>query len=121
MSFAVRPARIAVEGIVMKNSDSRGMWAGMLAALGIGVAGCAVCCAPPLVVAIGVLGASGAAGAILGWWLPIVGALMVAAAVLVVLVPKRRSWRRSEDGESAGCGCAQQRDVSPDGRPTLAP
>lgn len=106
----------------MTNPNARrGIWASLLGTLGIGVAACAACCEPPLVLAIGLLGASGAAGAILGWWLPIIGALMVISAVLLLVVPKHRPRCRLRDNEPTGCGCPPQQHVTPDGRSTLAP
>lgn len=98
----------------------RGIGASLLATLGIGVSACAVCCAPPLILAIGLLGVSGAtAGALLSWWLPIVGVLMVLAAGLLIVLPKRRTSRRSEDSHSTPCGCGPQPEVAPEDRSTL--
>jgi drug/metabolite transporter superfamily protein YnfA len=93
----------------VKNAKTRrGIGASLLATAGIGVSACAVCCAPPLVLAIGMLGVSGAtAGALLSWWLPIIGVLMVVGAALLVIVPRRRAARCSgDDDRTTDCGCA---------------
>lgn len=104
-----------------RTNTGRGMCASLLGALGIGVVACGVCCAPAFVVAIGLLGLTGATGAILGWWLPLIGALMVVAAVLVLVLPKRRERCRPDDRGSPGCGCEPQEETTLDSRSTLAP
>lgn len=107
----------------MKSTDARhGTWARVLGTLGIGVTACATCCAPPLVVAIGFLGLSGgAAGALLGWWLPLVGVLMVGAAACLLVLPKRRPQCRPEADTTIGRGPVPQQSAAPDARFWLTP
>lgn len=93
----------------------RGLWAGLLAALGFTT--CAACCATPVIVAAGLFGAS---GVVVGW-LPTVGVLLVAAAALVLVLPIRGRRCRRCGGEGAGCGCGADRDPAPESRSTPAP
>ncbi|MDQ2709457.1 MAG: hypothetical protein M3Z25_18340 [Actinomycetota bacterium] len=95
----------------------RGLWAGLLAMFGV-TAACAAGCVTPVVVAIGLLGGSGVLGAALGW-LPAIAVLLVAAAVLVFFLPRRRSRCQHASGEQTECGCGPDREVARESGSTL--
>ena len=81
-----------------------------LAMLGIG--GCALCCALPLLLATGVL--TGSVAAFLSDWLPGAASALVAAAVLAWWWTSRRDpctscgrdQTRSDTGSALGAGCS---------------
>ena len=81
----------------------------------LGISGCVLCCALPILLAAGVL--TGSAAAFLADWLPGVAAGLIAAAAVAWWWTSRRRHRCGSCGESnngsdtatgTGCSCSAQ-------------
>jgi biotin transporter BioY len=79
----------------------------------LGGLACAICCAVPVLTAVGVLGGGAVAAAVEGW-LDATAAVLVVVAVVLLALPvwrRRRSGCGADCGPTADCSCAVSKSV----------